>query len=125
MYQVSVRRKFISNHFLIGGDWGNENFPHAHPFLLELILSGDSLNQHNYLVDIVEINAMLDSAVDRYRDKLLNELPEFEDHNPSLERFSKILCDRFKGQLTAENIRRVRVVLWENEDAWAAFEQDC
>ncbi len=124
MYQVSVQRKFISNHFLIGGDWGRENQIHAHPFQLELILSGESLNPHNYLVDIVEIEAMLDAAVDHFRDKVLNELPEFEGHNPSLERFSRILCDRFKGQITAENITRVRVVLWENDDAWAAFEQD-
>ena len=30
MYKVAVTREFIANHFLIGGDWGDENKPHAH-----------------------------------------------------------------------------------------------
>ena len=30
MYTVSVKRDFIARHFLIGGDWGRENEPHAH-----------------------------------------------------------------------------------------------
>jgi 6-pyruvoyltetrahydropterin/6-carboxytetrahydropterin synthase len=29
MYTVSVKRDFIASHFLVGGDWGNENECHA------------------------------------------------------------------------------------------------
>ena len=54
-YSVTVIRDFIARHYLIGGDWGPENEPNSHHFRLELSLYGDSLDQHNYMVDIVEI----------------------------------------------------------------------
>jgi hypothetical protein len=28
MYKLCVHRDFIASHFLIGGDWGYENFPY-------------------------------------------------------------------------------------------------
>ena len=52
MYTLGVRRDFIARHFLIGGDWGPENFPNSHHYILELQLEGRELDQHGYLVDI-------------------------------------------------------------------------
>ena len=40
MYTLAVRRDFIARHFLIGGDWGAENFPNSHHYVLELQLEG-------------------------------------------------------------------------------------
>jgi 6-pyruvoyltetrahydropterin/6-carboxytetrahydropterin synthase len=122
MFQVAVQRDFIAQHFLIGGDWGAENFPHSHHYVIELVLSGQELDQHGYLVDIVEIEAKLERQLETYRDKLLNELPEFSGINPSLERFTRILCEALSGEISAANVRRVKVQLWENEQAWASFE---
>ena len=51
MYTLGVRRDFIARHFLIGGDWGPENYPNSHHYVLELQLKGKELNQHGYLVD--------------------------------------------------------------------------
>lgn len=124
MYHVSVQRKFIANHFLFGGDWGKENSRHGHPYRLELILSGRELDKHGYLVDIVQIEQILDETILRYEDKLLNELQEFEALNPSLERFSEIICRQINNKITAQNIGKVRLILWESEFAWASFEME-
>ena len=122
MYTVSVRRDFIAQHALIGGDWGAENQIHSHHYVLELELSGETLDRHNYLVDIVEIETQLGLQIARYRERTLNDLPEFKDTNPSLERFARILCEALAAGVTAPNIRRVFVRLWENEQAWAGYE---
>jgi 6-pyruvoyltetrahydropterin/6-carboxytetrahydropterin synthase len=124
LYQVSVQRSFIAQHYLIGGDWGKENQVHSHPYRIELVLSGNELDQHNYLVDIVMIESYLDETVGRYQDQVLNDLVEFRDKNPSIELFAEILCRQLHQKIQADNIKTVRVVLWENENAWAAFEQD-
>jgi 6-pyruvoyltetrahydropterin/6-carboxytetrahydropterin synthase len=124
MYTVSVRRDFIAQHFLIGGDWGDENNLHSHHYVLELELSGDRLDQHNYLVDIVEIERQLDAQVSNYHDQTLNEQPEFAHQNPSLELFSRLLCEALSQAIPAPNIKRVTVRLWENATAWAAFSLD-
>jgi 6-pyruvoyltetrahydropterin/6-carboxytetrahydropterin synthase len=122
MFRVAGRRDFIAHHFLIGGDWGPENKPHSHHYMLELELAGTSLDQHGYLVDIVDIEAHLDNQVTRYRDRTLNELDEFSGLNPSLEQFSRIICKTLAYDIRAQNIRKIMVRLWENETAWASFE---
>ena len=80
------------------------------------------LDQHGYLVDIVDVEAQLDAIVAHYRDKTLNDLPEFSGLNPSIEHFTRIVCTTLAERIQTERLARVRVVIWENEIAWAAFE---
>ncbi|HEY5571476.1 MAG TPA: 6-carboxytetrahydropterin synthase, partial [Anaerolineales bacterium] len=82
MYTVTVKRNFIARHFLIGGDWGSENKLHSHHYQVEVQLEGSLLNEHGYLVDIMDIEANLEEIIAAYRDRTLNELPEFEGLNP-------------------------------------------
>tara|TARA_A100000164_G_scaffold39721_1_gene30325 strand:- start:82 stop:459 length:378 start_codon:yes stop_codon:yes gene_type:complete len=121
MYKVAVTREFIANHFLIGGDWGDENKPHAHHYVVEVSIESDSLNKHGYLVDIVDIEAGLESIVNYFRDSMLNDKPEFEGLNPSIEHFSRILNEKLMEKITLDCGGSLAVKLWENEECWAAF----
>ena len=121
MYTLSVRRDFIARHFLIGGDWGPENFPNSHHYVLELQLEGKELDQHGYLVDIVDVEKNLDEVVGYYKEQMLNDKPEFKGLNPSLENFARILATSLSECVKAKNTTALRVKLWENENAWAAF----
>lgn len=121
MHTVAVKRDFVAQHFLIGGDWGAENFKHSHHYVVEVQLEGHRLDRHGYLVDIVDIEQALNSLVARFKDKLLNEEPEFAGLNPSVEHFSRILWELFTGRVVAPTLSAVTVKLWENEIAWAAF----
>lgn len=123
MYTVAVRREFIARHFLIGGDWGRENDPHAHPYVAEIRIDSAVLDEHGYLVDIVKIEAGLDMIVERYRDQLLNDLPEFKDINPSIEHFSRIICQRLFEYILPPGTGTISVRLWENDTCWAAWRQ--
>ena len=124
MYTLAVRREFIARHFLIGGDWGAENFPNSHHYILELQLAGNELDQHGYLVDIVDVEKHLDDVVGCYRDQMLNERPEFAGLNPSIENFSRILATTLSEKIKAKNILVLKVVLWEHANAWAAYSVD-
>lgn len=124
MYTLGVRRDFIARHFLIGGDWGLENYPNSHHYVLELQLEGKELDQHGYLVDIVEVEKHLDEIVHYYKDQMLNDKPEFAGLNPSIEHFSRILAIALSERIKAPNILLLKVVLWENESAWAAYRID-
>ncbi len=122
MYELGIKRDFIAKHFLIGGDWGPENLPNSHHYVLELRLEGRELDQHGYLVDIVDVNQHLDETVNYYKDQMLNERPEFAGLNPSIENFARILATSLSERIKAQNISEIKVVLWENEFAWAAYE---
>ncbi len=123
MYTVAVKRDFVAQHFLVGGDWGAENDWHSHHYALEVQLEGDRLDAHGYLVDIVDIEKNLNALVAHYRDQTLNELLEFSELNPSIEHFARLLCQTLVGRIRAETLTAVTVKLWENDIAWASFRQ--
>lgn len=124
MYKVSVRESFSAEHFLIGGDWGQENHPHFHHYQVEVQLKGPALDRHGFLVDIVEIKKHLESLLSYFQNKVLNELPEFDGLNPSLEHFARIFCQTLSNRIASQNLSSVTVKLWEDEDAWASYRQE-
>jgi len=121
MYTLAVRRDFIARHFLIGGDWGSENFPNSHHYVLELQLEGAELDQHGYLVDIVDVEKHLGELIGHYKESMLNDLPEFKGLNPSLEHFARILAISLDQRIKNPGLSALRITLWENDQAWAAF----
>lgn len=121
MYSIAVQKDFIAQHYLIGGDWGEENDPHSHHYVIELIIEHNELDQHGYLVDIVDIEAGLDQAVSYFKDKMLNDLPEFKNINPSLEHFSRIIWQQIIRQINPPGRGILEIKLWENESCWAAY----
>ena len=122
MYTVAVKRELVAQHFLIGGDWGAENDKHSHFYRVELQLSGETLDSHGFLVDIVDIERQLDEVIAGYCDRTLNDLPAFEGLNPSIEHFSRILCRDLSERIQASNLNQVAVQVWENDIAWARFQ---
>lgn len=121
MYTLAVQRDFVAQHYLIGGDWGAENFWHSHHYRLEVQLEADSLDKHGYCADIVDVERNLEAIVSYYKDKTLNDLPEFAGLNPSIEHFCRIVCLKLSDALNAENLRTVTVRIWENQIAWASY----
>jgi len=121
MYSLGVKRDFIARHFLIGGDWGPENFPNSHHYTLDLQMEGKELDKHGYLVDIVDVEKHLDDIVDYYKEQTLNDKPEFTGLNPSVEHFARILAGSLSDRIKADNITAIKVVVWENDSAWAAY----
>jgi 6-pyruvoyltetrahydropterin/6-carboxytetrahydropterin synthase len=107
----------------VGGDWGLENELHSHHYQIEVQVEGQNLDKHGYLVDIVALEAHLDEIVAYFRDRTLNELPEFVELNPSIEHFARIICQDIFEQLK-EPLSAVQVKIWENDIAWAAYRQE-
>lgn len=123
MYTIAVKRDFIARHFLIGGDWGRENHPHAHHYVLEVQIESAGLDQHGYLVDIVKIEAELDNVIEYFRDRLLNDLPEFTGLNTSIEHFSRIICEKLILSIAPPGTGIFTIKLWENEFCWTSYKK--
>lgn len=121
MYSLGVQRDFVAQHYLVGGDWGAENSPHSHHYRLEFQVDADALDAHGFCVDIVAVEKALDAVVIRYRDRMLNDEPEFAGLNPSIEHFTRILCTALARQVAAPNLTALTVRIWENDIAWAGY----
>jgi|OpeIllAssembly_1097287.scaffolds.fasta_scaffold19375_2 6-pyruvoyltetrahydropterin/6-carboxytetrahydropterin synthase len=124
MYTVAVQCEVICQHYLIGGDFGPENHPHSHHYRIEARLMGRELDVHGFLVDIDDLNARLQAAVGRFRDRSLNDLPEFEGLNPSIEHLCRILLEGLASGLPVRGPATLRVTIWESPHAWAAYTRE-
>ncbi len=124
MYCVAVKQDFIAQHFLIGGDWGPENQKHSHHYQIELELEGKALDEHGYLVDIVDIKDNLEKLMAYFRDKTLNDLSEFKEINPSIEHLAYICHHMLSSRIKGSNISSLRVKIWEDNLAWAAYRKE-
>jgi 6-pyruvoyltetrahydropterin/6-carboxytetrahydropterin synthase len=63
-------------------------------------------------------------VVGMFKEKMLNDCFEFAGLNPSIEHFARILAMTLSEKIKAKNITNLKVVLWENDSAWAAFRVD-
>ena len=123
MYSLGVRRTFSARHFLIGGDWGEENLEHSHRYRLELVLEAQTLDRHGFLVDIVEVEDHLDEVTAEFQDKTLNSLPAFADLNPSIERLAAVLHAAFRQRLAHLQLAALAVTVWEDDIAWTSYRE--
>jgi 6-pyruvoyltetrahydropterin/6-carboxytetrahydropterin synthase len=130
MYTVTVERAFVAQHYLTVPDPGPEGDLHSHHYTAKVQLEGAELNEWGYLVDIDDVADRLDATVARYRDATLNDLPEFEDLNPSLEHFARLFGERFRESgdgidaLDAPEIESLTVKLREDDVAWASYRHE-
>ena len=123
MYILGLSRDFEARHYLVGGDWGPENEPHTHAYRVEVRIETEDLDRHGYIVDLDELDPLLNQVVDHYKGRLLNDLPEFEGLNPSIERLSRFFCDRMAAGLDRHGFEAIEVRIWETEKAWAAYRE--
>jgi 6-pyruvoyltetrahydropterin/6-carboxytetrahydropterin synthase len=118
-YSLGVNTELTAKHFLVGGDFGPEGELHSHDYRIEVIVEGDELDEHGFLVDIVRVKAELARLANRYRGATLNELPELAQSNPGCEEFSRVFAESLKRGLDTGRLTALTVKIWENPDAWA------
>lgn len=124
MYTVAVSQDFVARHRLLGVETGPESQLHSHDYRIEVQLEGRTLNEQGYLIDIDVIKENLEALLAKYRDQNLNDAPEFEGLNPSVERFARIMCHELSERLRAQRLKAITVKLWEDESAWAAYRRE-
>ena len=122
VYSTTVLTDFVAQHYLTVPNPGPEGEPHSHHFEIELTFRGPELNQHDYLVDIDDADTALAELADRYRDELLNDLPEFGGYNPSVERFAKVVFERVTDGVTDDTVTELAVTVWEDDTAAASYD---
>ena len=124
MYTVSVNLAFRAWHYLVGGDFGPENERNDHNYVVEAILEGPGLDEHGFLVDITAVRAALEDAEERYAGSTLNEFPEFEGLNPSVEHFARILWEFITARIPTDSLTALAVRVWEDDEAWASYRRE-
>ena len=124
VYELSVSRSFVAQHYLtVPNPTPPEGELHSHAYEAAVRFGSASLGEYGYVVNVGHVESALDAVVERYRDATLNELPEFGDRNPSVERFAELFGDRLLDRLSPD-ADRLTVRMWEDDIAWASHERE-
>ncbi len=121
MYELKVVNRFAAAHQLKMVTEKCENL-HGHNWKVELFVAGEKLLDSGVLLDFGIIKQRLGEIIDSLDHCFLNELPVFENANPSSECIAKYIADAFSRRTDpAEGIFVSRVNVWESDDACAAY----
>lgn len=110
-YEISAETTFAASHQL--RDYKAPLEPlHGHNFRVEVFVVSDSLPETGYVVDFLELESMVKDVVAPYDHRHMNDLPPFDELNPTTENMARFFFDELAKKLPGgTSLRRVRV--WE------------
>lgn len=110
-YVISVETTFAASHQL--RDYKAPLEPlHGHNFRVEVFVATETLPDTGYVIDFLELQAMIEEVVAPYDHRHLNDLPPFDEMNPTTENMARLFHERLSEKMPPHaELRRVRV--WE------------
>lgn len=111
MYQMMVETEFSAAHRL-------RDYPgpcsrlHGHNFKVQVYLVGEELDNQEMLIDFRAVKQICAEALRQLDHGYLNDLPAFQDRNPTSENLAKFIFEEIKSALadpSSPGYQRVRV----------------
>ncbi len=119
MFEVSVEESFAAGHSLRNYRGKCEKV-HGHNYKVRVTLQGETLNEAGLLVDFVDVKQRLRAVIDRLDHEFLNDVPPFDELNPSAENMAKYFCDELSRDLR-RGVRIASVKIWETDTSIATY----
>jgi 6-pyruvoyltetrahydropterin/6-carboxytetrahydropterin synthase len=122
MFEVTVDQTFAAAHALRNYKGGCENV-HGHNFKVQIVISGERLDDAGLLVDFIDVKNLMGEILARLDHQNLNEIPPFDVKNPSAENIAEYVCTEMTGGLvnTPVPVRILEVKVWETEIQSATY----
>lgn len=117
MFNVRVIEHFSAAHNLRNVKDMCERL-HGHNYKVEVVLSGNNLDETGLLIDFKEIKKNVKIILEQLDHTYLNELSYFKDVNPSSENIAKFIYDKLF--CFYDNIL-CKVIVWESDTSAAEY----
>jgi 6-pyruvoyltetrahydropterin/6-carboxytetrahydropterin synthase len=121
MFEVTIEETFAAGHALRNYKGKCENV-HGHNYRVRITVQGDQLDSNGLLVDFLDVKGLIGGVVDYLDHQFINDLPPFDQLNPSAENIAKYFYDRVSGGLKNEvPVRVAEVKVWETDTSSAVY----
>jgi 6-pyruvoyltetrahydropterin/6-carboxytetrahydropterin synthase len=120
MYELKVITDFAAAHQLRNFRGECERL-HGHNWRIEVVLSGDRLNEAGLLIDFKDVKTAANKILEDLDHAYLNDLPQFKDENPSSENIAAYLFQRLSSELNKGHLKVTKVTAWESDSACASY----
>lgn len=119
MFELIVESEFAAAHNLRDYKGACENV-HGHNWRVQIVLKSERLNKQGMVMDFKDIKEAIESILDEYDHRYLNQLDKFNIDNPTTENVSKLIYYTLNSRLPKE-IAVKKVTTWESEQFGASY----
>jgi 6-pyruvoyltetrahydropterin/6-carboxytetrahydropterin synthase len=123
MYVVSVQAHYDSAHFLRNYKGKCEKL-HGHRYVVEVALMSDELNAAGLAFDFVDVKRHTRELADWLDHENINELPPFDEVEPSAENQARFFFDELKQRLPSNMAAALLYTkVWETPTQFALYSE--
>lgn len=120
MFEISEEIAFPAAHQL-RLTTGEGEFLHGHTWRVRAFVRAEVLDRRGMVVDFADLHAALARITSTLSHRFLNEVPPFDDINPSAENLARHVAVELTRSLADERVRVHRVDVWETDTCCATW----
>ena len=120
MYDVTVKTGFAAAHQLRLYDGKYDNL-HGHNWTAQVTVVADELDPIGVGIDFVKLKQMVEKNLSQLDYHNINEIPPFDELNPSAENIARWLFLKLKVEVNTNLTRVKRVEICEMEGCGASY----
>ncbi len=123
MYKISVQKRFSASHIIkdYPGECGRL---HGHNWNVKVIVKSKELNDFGMAIDFKELSQILNEVIEKLDHYHLNDIPPFNEIQPTAENLAKFFYDELKSKLAQyKNVEIDSVEIWETEKYSAIYQE--
>ena len=123
MYQISVEQHFDAAHFLRGYQ-GKCEALHGHRYRVVVKIASSGVDDIGIAYDFTELKQHLSGVISRFDHTCLNDVPPFDQMNPSAENIAKNIYEELQPKLAGATVSIAGIEVWESPQTGVSYTPD-
>ena len=124
MFEIKVSAEFEAAH-RVAGYPGKCDRLHGHSWVVEASVIGSKLDNLGMLVDFKLVKGRLRELLETLDHRILNELPAFENINPTAENIAQYVYNEMKkAEFFNDNAKLKYIQVWESPKSSVIYTED-
>lgn len=124
MFEIKVSAEFEAAHRVVGYP-GKCDRLHGHSWVVEASVIGSKLDNLGMLVDFKLVKGRLRELLETLDHRMLNELPAFENINPTAENIAQYVYNEMKkAEFFNDNAKLKYIQVWESPKSSVIYTED-
>ena len=123
MYTIAIEQHFDAAHFLRGYQ-GKCEAMHGHRYKVVARLNASKLDDIGLAYDFGLLKQHLGEILSRFDHTCLNDVPPFDEINPSSENIAATVYQELKPKLDGEPVTITGIEVWETPQSWVTYSPD-
>ncbi len=126
MWEISAAAVLSARHRIrmVSGVAREEGLVHAHRWRIRAVVRARQLDATGWVLDFHELTAALRALLAPYDGAFINDVPPFDDVNPTRENIARVLADKLAGQLNDDRVRVHALEISEDDVCCATYFPD-